>query len=330
MQKFIYANGFVDIIEKIALPQGQFLLVNHEVYGSLIAKPSSITTITRSKDYFNKFSSLEELAISEYRINRQRFSNRLEGFLVNQLICGVRHAQGYFLGRQHSVDNVWACKSPVSKDNHIGLEIELLSKLTQNQFLRLLKAHPIKRYVSLAQDGSIESSDIAECDCGADEDDNCDDSCARYTEGDYAIEMRLLLKESELNNVMSLLKDFLHNSEAYTNQTCGLHVHLDMRYRDVGKVYNRLFLNLSGLMAKVSKNRLNNRYCKMNTRSDFDSQNSIGDRYFMINTQSYDEHSTIEIRLHEGTTDTNKIKDWVNFLITTIEKEITTEQTQIA
>lgn len=38
-----------------------------------------------------------------------------------------------------------------------------------------------------------------------------------------------------------------------------------------------------------------------------------GDRYFKVNACSYTRHQTIEFRQHQGSTDFEKISNWVNF-----------------
>ena len=48
------------------------------------------------------------------------------------------------------------------------------------------------------------------------------------------------------------------------------------------------------------------------TKSDiFDAMN--GNRYFKVNACSYARHQTIEFRQHQGSTDFEKISNWVNF-----------------
>ena len=51
------------------------------------------------------------------------------------------------------------------------------------------------------------------------------------------------------------------------------------------------------------------------------------DRYFKVNPISYDRHKTIEFRQHSGTTDYEKISNWILFLAKLVEfsykKEIT-------
>ena len=38
-----------------------------------------------------------------------------------------------------------------------------------------------------------------------------------------------------------------------------------------------------------------------------------GNRYFKVNACSYSRHRTIEFRQHQGSTDFEKISNWVNF-----------------
>ena len=44
-------------------------------------------------------------------------------------------------------------------------------------------------------------------------------------------------------------------------------------------------------------------------------QSAFGfDRYYKVNVMSYNNHRTIEFRQHSGTTEYEKIKNWIDFL----------------
>ena len=44
-----------------------------------------------------------------------------------------------------------------------------------------------------------------------------------------------------------------------------------------------------------------------------------GDRYFKVNPVAYRRHNTIEFRQHSGTTDYEKMSNWIEFLKSLIE-----------
>ena len=45
----------------------------------------------------------------------------------------------------------------------------------------------------------------------------------------------------------------------------------------------------------------------------------FGSRYFTVNTKSYNRHGTIEFRQHSGTTEFEKIFNWVSFCVKLVE-----------
>jgi hypothetical protein len=102
------------------------------------------------------------------------------------------------------------------------------------------------------------------------------------------------------------------------NKTCGLHVHLDCRdlssaalkgFKDsVPRAVRRRaekIENMLPLMLKmVSKSRRNNTYCAPRMSDDRTA----------INIGSFYKHKSIEIRLHQGSINYEKISKWVELL----------------
>jgi predicted transposase YbfD/YdcC len=343
IKKFFYGGEFVEIIDSTtenpqALRMIQLLVergknkshvvLSHPKIGLIFAFCGEVSTLTRNKDYFQKFESLTELIKTELHIRYMRSNMRMpiesSSRIGSPMIGGV-HVFGNDISRYHfdrQRRNLWSSLRPRTTEKHIGLEVELISPLKQRRFIELLEKSSLKSFVSLCEDCSIEPECEGECDCNYDDEiGEHEDSCSVFSR-DFAIEMRLLFKERELSNVMILLDDFLKKSQSYVNRSCGLHVHLDMRFRDVHECYSRLFNKLDVIISKVSRERLDNRYCKKNTRSEFDDHESLDDRYYMINTRSYDEHSTLEIRVHQGTTNVETIQSWVKFLIDAIQTNV--------
>ena len=57
-------------------------------------------------------------------------------------------------------------------------------------------------------------------------------------------------------------------------------------------------------------------YCK----NVFDVRRELDcDRYHKVNAESYERHKTVEFRQHQGSTDFDKIKNWVSFCIKLVE-----------
>ena len=112
-----------------------------------------------------------------------------------------------------------------------------------------------------------------------------------------------IYKPSNLEKLCALLKEL----GAKVNKSCGLHVHLDCRKynEDQVRTLGRKFHHALGTMAKlVPKSRRDNNYCKLEVGRIDD------ERYKAVNLSAYKEHKTIEIRLHSGTTDFIKIRNW--------------------
>lgn len=118
----------------------------------------------------------------------------------------------------------------------------------------------------------------------------------------------------------------LNEANAQVNISTGLHVHIgatnlsDEAYVNVFTNYQKLESVIDTFMAR-SRRANNSRWCRTlqgknfswcTTKSDiYDEMN--GDRYFKVNACSYARHKTIEFRQHQGSTDFEKISNWVSF-----------------
>lgn len=124
----------------------------------------------------------------------------------------------------------------------------------------------------------------------------------------------------------------LSNAGAQVNRTCGLHVHIGAA-KLTGKQYANVFVNymylenlIDSFMAE-SRRSTNAYYCQ--TLQDHQGLiwcNTIEEvqremarrteghpRYHKVNAEAYRRHKTIEFRQHQGTTDYEKIVNWVSF-----------------
>ncbi len=118
----------------------------------------------------------------------------------------------------------------------------------------------------------------------------------------------------------------LNEAGAQVNISTGLHVHIgaanlsDKAYVNVFENYQKLERVIDTFMAR-SRRANNSQWCRTlqgkdfswcTTKSDiYDEMN--GNRYFKVNACSYARHQTIEFRQHQGSTDFEKISNWVNF-----------------
>lgn len=131
-------------------------------------------------------------------------------------------------------------------------------------------------------------------------------------------------------NKLKQVCDYLTEMKAVVNKSCGLHIHLDMRGLAKETVQSqaiRLINALPALYRLVPGTRMNNRYCKMNKEFNW----RPNDKYYAVNMMSYSNYQTIEIRLHSGTTNYEKISNWIKLLWTIKEaKEFTNTQLTIS
>lgn len=189
-------------------------------------------------------------------------------------------------------------KPKAKQKNCIGIELEFFSKLEKYQIVKLLKKFKLLNISSLGEDGSI-----------------------RPARGCQDYELRILTTERRYKDDLKRLNMFLKASGAKVNKSCGLHVHLDMRTRDFQTSKKRLNAALSVLTKFVAKHRIGNSYCRLSPTIE-DVWYAHNTRHLAINAdRSYDEHKTIEVRLHEATTDTKKIENWITLLLNIVNSK---------
>ncbi len=119
----------------------------------------------------------------------------------------------------------------------------------------------------------------------------------------------------------------LNAAGARVNHTCGLHVHIGASDL-TAKQYCNVFVNYMYLEAIIDtfmapSRRADNAYYAATLQdhiygltgaeSHQSVRNTLGDRYHKVNAESYGRHKTIEFRQHAGTTNYDKIINWVSF-----------------
>lgn len=115
-------------------------------------------------------------------------------------------------------------------------------------------------------------------------------------------------------DVCKFLKD-----RAYVNNSCGTHVHFDMRgfkREDVELFGARLASAVPALKKILPRSRRNNDNCHdiINSIDGAGDNFDFGytdDRYCFVNMQAYKNHGTIEVRGHAGTLNARKILNWI-------------------
>jgi hypothetical protein len=173
--------------------------------------------------------------------------------------------------------------------NYVGIEVECFTRNDWFDLTEKLIQLDLHKMVQLVDDGSIEPDF-----------------------GD-PLEMRILVPEKKLSETLKKLNKLFVKNEFGINWSCGLHIHLDMRNRDVEKCYNKLLKCQDVLFGMVDRERWGSEYCeyaipKLNAHS----------RYVAINKTAYQTHKTIEVRLHQATLDMKRIEQWIQLLLKVI------------
>ena len=188
--------------------------------------------------------------------------------------------------------------NPKSKKHYIGLEFEFGSDLFLEDVQRELCNANLAGYTYVKYDTSI-----------------------RVKKGDKQHEVTFLTPEEGLErHVRRTCKVIRDSCNGYVNDSCGLHVHLDMRNRDYKKCYWNLVQCLPIISQIVPKSRLDNEYCLNNTQPDLDEE-APSSKYYAINPHTYRSIKTVEVRIHSGSLNPRKITNFTNILLAIINME---------
>mgnify|MGYP002605744314 CR=1 FL=1 len=135
-----------------------------------------------------------------------------------------------------------------------------------------------------------------------------------------------ILKGKQGLNSLKSVCDSLNAIDAKVNKSTGLHVHFDAskindsHFVQIFRNYQKLEKVIDSFMPQ-SRRAQNNGYCRTMQGIDYNSCVTKADvirvnntRYRKVNAESYLRHKTVEFRQHSGTTDYEKIANWINFL----------------
>lgn len=175
-----------------------------------------------------------------------------------------------------------------------SIEFEVLFKSADSKadFVKAIRA---ARYhtknVTIKDDGSLRT----------DEEDRagiCNEVCVSYKSGEEKI----------VRDVCALLSKC-----SYVNNSCGTHVHFDMRNVDektVKQYGKRIARCAPALKMLLPKSRRENKYCATNI-NDMRGNGDRNSRYAFVNLQAYTKYKTLEVRGHSATTRADKILNWI-------------------
>lgn len=202
-------------------------------------------------------------------------------------------------------------KKPIDpKATYVGVEVEFIFSGKYEVLKKLLIENKLHKHVCLKNDASVRP--------------------CHNNSGYIGKELTLLCKTKEIEDVLKRLDTvFCHPEiDGFANRSCGLHVHLDVRNRDAELVYKNLVRIQNILRGSQPVGRINNIHCKPNTSDKLEKKTAEeaarDNRYWVVNGAAYARHKSIEIRIHEGTTNCESIYNWVAFLdaIASHKKEI--------
>lgn len=131
---------------------------------------------------------------------------------------------------------------PSTKDRYFGIEIEFIAPTHTyaNNYYSMIKTMGLSSFCTLGGDGSIRTEG--------------------YDHTGY--ELRVLTKVKDLKTNLTKVDAFLKKIKAYTNESCGLHVHLDMRHFKPLLAFKRLAAKQDQIYNSVPEHRRDNEYCE--------------------------------------------------------------------
>lgn len=188
--------------------------------------------------------------------------------------------------------------TPSNGTKYVGVEIECYAKIGPVSLQKLFFKADLEEFVVIGDDSTIEPPNNGDPDSETDW---------------HTFELRLLIPQNILTPTLKRFGRVFRAARLKTNESCGLHVHLDMRQRDRDDCYEKLKLFQDALFALVNKDRWNNWHCQRN------EDDSRRDHHMGVNLMAWNEHRTIEVRMHHGCVDTNIIEKWVKLLLNVID-----------
>jgi Putative amidoligase enzyme len=269
-------------------------------------------SFSKQDNYYSSYKSAKasiRQQIKEYRSNNKsprvknkQFQSRSNGDRVAYVMQGTdkvgytRIEAGSILWMlyQRQGNQIGQSKQPTTKENHVGIELEFFCKVDDEVLSQRLFVAGVAKYVQVKSDGSIRTEN----------------------ERPIAHELCILAKETEYEDIVHKVCEVIRACDGKVNKSCGMHVHLDMRNRDREIVFTNLVSSQNVLYAMNPKSRLESingtRYCAVTRGRKF---NPNMNRYHGINAAAYPRHGTIEVRMHSGTIDNQKIVNWVKILL---------------
>jgi hypothetical protein len=123
------------------------------------------------------------------------------------------------------------------------------------------------------------------------------------------------------------LCDFADKHGWAVDRRCGLHIHLDMRKETEASlmaIAGAFRVTQAVWAGLVAQTRVTNFYCErcpwdldeLEVWDDFNGFSRRQTRYVWLNVAAYPNHTTFEVRLHQGSLNDKEIRNWVRALTT--------------
>lgn len=260
-------------------------------YKILDERRAIIRNLRNRRDRYSK-AQVQDLSVSSvsHATNVRGRSNYIGNYAV-----GYVHAEAGTILRLHEArlsQRMFQEVRPKDSTRHVGIEIECGIKVTRERLGYLLREYA--GYVMVKGDGSVGVADRT------------------------SVELNICAPLNDYKRILKGVTDILNSDEvgAKVNKSCGLHVHLDIReWRDNFTTLQDKFsklMSVQGILYSMQpKSRQSNTYCQKGKTRNITRGAT---RYMGINAQAIWKYSTIETRLHAGTTDYLKIANWIDLL----------------
>jgi hypothetical protein len=251
------------------------------------------------RDYLKSYAGADGARLARYETQCVRERLKVRGARAFDKLADKRPGH-YIRLHNQKFDPHGPCAKPAANVGvglYLGVEIEcIISRDDEQSLVDDIMAARLNG-IRVGGDASINPENSCE-------NDEEEFDCGEHLR--LVIEVRVLTRIDDMSNLEAVCK-LLKKYGASVNKSCGLHVHIDARsFTSSRFIVNRLAKALPLLKGMVPKSRLDNRYCI----------EDIGrsSRYAKINPLAYSEHKTVEVRMHSGSTDFEKIKSWCQVL----------------
>ena len=216
-------------------------------------------------------------------------------------------------------NELWEHKEPKGSQPHVGIEIEFYTSATEEKVFEVFAKLGLQNHVCIGEDGSIHPPDV-------------EDDGIMY----FGYEVVICAPESQIKRVLNRVSDALKLIDARTNESCGLHVHIDHREatkRNPLISFNNLVRVQDFLFKVVDPERSDNDFCQKVETKDFIAhlfrQIDDDDRYYAINALALEKHKTIEVRLFHSTIDAEEIYHYVQMVLAAVKSKKISENIRV-